>query len=408
VTNLAKIIGLFQRGRTYYLRIVLPLNHPLIAKYKSGRHVRTLGICDYRDAVKRATLIRAEILCGYVALDHKQNPPALLRDVYERWCKAKPRTEDSVACCGRALRHYEAQTPNPPLELLTRNDGDQFRGWLLEQPTTSKTARDRLIWICSLLKYACEDLELIPKNPWQGLDIKSRPTLRRTPWDKENLDKLLTNEIWQLGLLPKDKKAGGIAIYWIPLLALFTGARCAELCQLETKNIQVIDGVPVIVITDGGEGQRLKTWDSERIIPIHSSILELGFMDYVNSQKSPLLWNDLIRRKERPGGIFSQYFGMLRKRLGIPPHIVLHSFRHLFRSELVRKQIPERTIDLLLGHQTTGSVGSQVYTHVNINDLKWAVEQFQPDIRVPKITGIDGKLHRPCKNVHSGDTKHAS
>jgi integrase len=108
-----------------------------------------------------------------------------------------------------------------------------------------------------------------------------------------------------LGSLPKDKKAGGIAIYWIPLLSLFTGARCAELCQLETKNIQVIDGIPVIVITNSGEGQRLKTWDSERIIPIHSRILELGFMDYVTSQKNPLLWNELIRRKERPGGIFS-------------------------------------------------------------------------------------------------------
>ncbi|WP_411882084.1 DUF6538 domain-containing protein [Polaromonas sp. YR568] len=99
--------------------------------------------------------------------------PTKLRDIYTRWKESKPRSADSHNAVLRALSAYEEATDNPPLSQLTRAQGDGFRTWLQhpDRKTSSKTARDKLTWVKSLLRYASRDLELLPKNPWEGLEI---------------------------------------------------------------------------------------------------------------------------------------------------------------------------------------------------------------------------------------------
>ena len=226
---MAHLIGLFERGGSYYLRVVLPQHHPLRSRYRSGKVVQSLGKCSYRDALRIGTQRRAEVLWGSRLLTHEPvghiepspsrphapapvpvevKPSVTMREVYDRWIKSSPKSADAIACCGRALKLFEEHTGNPPLNQLTRAQGDQFRAKLRELPTTSKTARDRLNWIKSLLKYASQDLELISRSPWVGLEIKSRTTAPRHPWTAKHLGILLGHEIWQKGILPKDSKAG--------------------------------------------------------------------------------------------------------------------------------------------------------------------------------------------------------
>jgi len=61
---MAVLTGLFQRGSTYYLRVVLPKNHPLKSKYKNGEFVTSLGRCSHRVAATLGTIKRAEVLGG--------------------------------------------------------------------------------------------------------------------------------------------------------------------------------------------------------------------------------------------------------------------------------------------------------------------------------------------------------
>ena len=244
-------------------------------------------------------------------------------------------------------------------------------------PTTSKTARDRFNWIKSLLKYASQDLELIPKSPWVGLEIKSRTTAHRKPWTTEHLGILLSHEIWQKGSLPKDSKAGGLAAYWVPLLGIYTGARCSELCQLMVHDIDTKGTITTIRITDEGEGQNVKSEAGHRTIPIHSELIRLGFLDYVKSVEGHKLWPNLPQREGKPGGYFSQWFGTLRRSLSIPESIVFHSFRHTARSNLSAAGVQETIIDRLLGHESQGSVGARVYTHIDICTLKEAIERLK-------------------------------
>lgn len=390
---MAQLTGLFERGGAYYLRVVLPLHHPLLDRYKSGKVVSSLGRCSHREALRLGTIKRAEILWGEsfhpikidIATDVNRCKGAapdavqhvLLRDVFDLWVNAGRRTADSIAACNRAVKLYEQHTHNPPMNQVTRNLGNEFRSVLQALPTTSKTARDRLNWIKSLLKYAAQDLELIPKSPWVGLDIKSKTTASRQLWSTDWLQKLLGHEIWQNGQLPKDKKAGGLAAYWIPLLALYTGARCSELCQLLVQDIDTTGHVPLIKITDQGEGQRIKTTASVRTIPIHSELIRLGFLEYTSSLKSNSLWPDLPLRDGKPGSFFSQWFGSFRRSLDVPDTLVFHSFRHTVRSSLTRSNVPEPIIDRLLGHESQGSIGARVYTHPQIQQLTQAIETLE-------------------------------
>ena len=390
---MAQLTGLFERGGAYYLRVVLPLNHPLLDRYKSGKVVSSLGRCSHREALRLGTIKRAEILWGVplhplptdIPTDigqHRQaithaRKPVHLRDVYELWVKSSRRTADSIAACNRALKLFEQHTNNPVLSDVSRSLGNEFRSVLQTLPTTSKTARDRLNWIKSLLKFAAQDLELIPKSPWVGLDIKSKTSASRQVWSTDWLHRLLSHEIWQAGRLPKDKKAGGIAAYWIPLLALYTGARCSELCQLRVQDIDTSGHVPVINISDQGDGQRVKTTASVRAVPIHSELTRLGFLDYVRTQKSTMLWPDLPLREDKAGSFFSQWFGNLRRSLGVPKELVFHSFRHTVRSSLTRSNVPEPIIDRLLGHESRGSIGARVYTHPQLEQLAQAIETLK-------------------------------
>lgn len=393
---MAHLIGLFERGGSYYLRVVLPQHHPLRGLYRSGKVVQSLGKCSFRDALRIGTQRRAEVLWGSLPpslaktsnYDPASSQPTnftptgvtrsvSMRRVYELWINSSPKSADTVAACARALKLFEEHTGNPPLSQLTRAQGDQFRAKLRELPTTSKTARDRFNWIKSLLKYASQDLELIPKSPWVGLEIKSRTTIHRQPWTTEHLGILLGHEIWQKGSLPKDSKAGGLAAYWVPLLGIYTGARCSELCQLMVHNIDTKATITTIRITDEGEGQNVKSEAGHRTIPIHSELIRLGFLDYVKSVEGPKLWPNLPQREAKPGGYFSQWFGTLRRSLSIPESIVFHSFRHTARSNLSTAGVQETIIDRLLGHESQGSVGARVYTHIDTCTLKEAIERLK-------------------------------
>ena len=323
---MATLTGLFQRGTAYYLRIVLPLHHPLKGQYKNGTVVASMGRCSHREAVLRGTIRRAQVLGGVHIGTSSETPTPpqritvglRLREVYGRWKDSKPRSKDSVNTCLRSVGLFEQFTGNPPLDQLTREQGDGFRAWLqhADRKTTSKTARDRLTWVKSVLKYAARELGLIDRNPWEGIDIDFKTTNKRRPWTDAELKTFFTQPLHTTYSLPTDNKAGADAAYWIPLLGLYTGARVGELAQLRVRDVETSGSCPLLSITDEGDAQSVKSQAGVRKVPIHSELLRLGFLDYVTvikASNADLLWPVLPTREGKPGGYFSQWFGVYRR-----------------------------------------------------------------------------------------------
>lgn len=134
------------------------------------------------------------------------------------------------------------------------------------------------------------------------------------------------------------------AWFWLPLLAVYTGARLNELGQLERSDV-VWGEIPYLNITtdtteDNDEdapprrAKTLKTENSKRRVPLHPRLLELGFRSYCQSSNAFHLFPDLphenLRRDETPTQDFSRDFGRYLRKLGLRRGVKFHSFRHLF------------------------------------------------------------------------------
>jgi integrase len=141
--------------------------------------------------------------------------------------------------------------------------------------------------------------------------------------------------------------------YWIPLLAAFTGARLNELGQLTPNDIkQDKDGTWYIDITDTPDDdeemidtKQLKNKESRRIVPVHSKLIELGFIEFAKSQKNIAasnLCNIQPAKADKYGKAPGQWFNSnyLREYLEIADKaVVFHSFRHLFITTLAQSII---------------------------------------------------------------------
>jgi len=382
------------------LKAVLPLVQAQAAKLGIHLDAKTPGARDalvlclkaYRKAHRERTLrdvgevvetppMPPAALPSPVA---KQEKPKTLRDVFDRWGRSgvTPRSADSVQAMERTLRQFEAQHPGVPLADISRSMGDLYRAWLLRNCKTPKTARDRLTGIKTLMKYAATTLEWTQRHTWAGLDIKAPTSARRRPFTDDELKKLFSTALHTSYVLPAAPKAGRDAAYWIPLLGAFTGARLGELCQLRTADVQTIEGMPVLVLTDDGEGQSIKSAAGHRTVPIHSELLRLGFMEYTKATKEARhdsLWPHLPLRKGKPSDYFGRWFRGFREELGLhgPGLPTFHYFRHTVRPLMRRAGFSDSTQDKVTGHETQGSVGTVVYDHWTLKEIQAAVEAIK-------------------------------
>lgn len=330
--------------------------------------------------------------------------PKTLRDVFDRWKLSgdSPRKEDTIKAMDRALKQFEGQHPEVPLKDITREMGDAYLSWLRANSGTTKTARDRLTAIKSLLKYAHRTLEWSQRHTWEGLDIKSKTTNKRRAITADEMGKLFGTELHTRHALPKSKQAGREAAYWIPLIGAYTGARAGEVCQLRTADVQTVGDIPALVLTDDGEGQSIKTDAGNRTIPIHSELIRLGFLGYAEAMRKAghvSLWPALPRREDRASDYFGRWFRDFRKALGMdgPGQPTFHYFRHTVRPLMRRAGFDSKTRDLVTGHETAGSVGDAVYDDVMMEELQPAVEA----IRYPALASL------PVVSPHASKASHA-
>lgn len=190
------------------------------------------------------------------------------------------------------------------------------------------------------------------------------------------------SDLRSLYALPKTKQGGRDAAYWIPLLGAFTGARLGELCQLRTVDVQTVEGIPALALTDDGEGQSIKTEAGHRTIPIHSELIRLGFLDYAKAMAdagNESLWPALPIRKGKPSDYFGRWFREFRKELGMDGTGApsFHYFRHTVRPLMRRAGFDAMTRDLITGHEAGGSIGDRVYDGLLLAELRPAVEAIQ-------------------------------
>ena len=203
--------------------------------------------------------------------------------------------------------------------------------------------------------------------------VPKRSSNNRVPFSTEDLTRIFMSNEYLGG---KFKRSSD---YWVPLIALFTGARLGEICQLSISDIREIDGVLCFDINENEEYKSIKSKQgSARTIPVHKILISLDIKGYIDYLKK-LNQNRLFPLERRTA---LNKFDAIQKRIanrfktvGILSDQystrVFHSFRHTVRTQLVDQNIEERTIDSIVGHSSAErSIGSKVYTHSKLTKQK--------------------------------------
>jgi integrase len=168
--------------------------------------------------------------------------------------------------------------------------------------------------------------------------------------------------------------AGKHAAFWIPLLALFTGARREELAGLLIDEVGNIDGTIFLDFKDN-KLRKLKNEASERKTPLHSELMRLGFQNYVSVVKesgAEQLFPGLVRSD----GFSDWFIPHVKSRIGATGFLQdLHSFRHTFKTAARNVPLATEIHDAITGHTTPG-VGSQYGSIAGVKTLKREIDKI--------------------------------
>jgi len=275
-----------------------------------------------------------------------------------------------------------------------------------DQPSyiSPKTQRDYFIGLTAILTHAVE-MEWLPANPLRKKMVSRLlpKAKKRKPvvYSPDELTELFQSEefLSQRQGKMKDGTAAQ-ARFWVPLFCLFHGVRSNEACQLLVVDVVERDGIPCILIREeddeGTRVKRLKTSSSERILPIHSKLLEIGFLRFVDSLRNSnqkFLFPELSRiEPRRKADAIGKWFARLKETvLGYPPGQrtkTLHSFRHLWRDQARNAEI-EDGIQFALGGWSDSqnrNSAADYGTGYGIDILKSAVDKISyPDVDLSRL-----------------------
>ena len=160
-------------------------------------------------------------------------------------------------------------------------------------PMSSANVNEYMNKLSTLFNWALRE-EWISRNPANGLRIAKatgKPEQRK-PFSTEQLNYIFNAPLYRgcrddgNGYAIEGRARPRRARFWIPLIGLFSGARLNEICQLHTADVRQIDGVWCFdVRADPANGKNLKTAGSQRLVPIHPMLKEIGILTYLKDRE---------------------------------------------------------------------------------------------------------------------------
>ena len=402
VRSSRNISGLIVRGRVFYLRLRVP--RTLQEKVGRTHFWRSLGTSKWDEAVREARLVGAQFETllrqaegrglSPVRFDHdlrdvgetilptvSAKAGRTLREVFKlhQSDPSKVRTPktalayentfevigavidlDAPICdisrddCRRLLETLRWVPSNPTKrypKLSIVQAAEMAKRKKLTTTLNPATINAYLNRLSSVLNFAMNE-GLIDRNPTRGLKVADpvRARDKRLPFSPQQLQRIFNAPLYrgclndEAGYATPGPNRPRRGRFWVPLIGLFSGMRLNEICQLDVADVQEVDGVWCFHIRldpAGEHDKRLKTGASERLIPIHPMLLDIGILAYASERRSEggLKFFPELRRSTTGyySDPFSKWFRRFLKSAGAnSPRTCFHSFRHCFRDELRR------------------------------------------------------------------------
>ncbi|EHH67469.1 site-specific integrase [Gluconobacter morbifer] len=173
----------------------------------------------------------------------------------------------------------------------------------------------------------------------------------RLPYSLEDLKSIFALPVFVKG--ERSAAGAGEAAVWLPILALYSGARLNELGTLRIRDVVREDDIDVLHILTG------KTVNAARRIPIHNEVKRLGFLRYVEGRRLsgdglddllfPMIRAETSKGK-KPTSPFSNWWGREARKAVPELNKSFHSFRHTAKRALRNAGVDKTLRDAVMGH----------------------------------------------------------
>jgi len=231
----------------------------------------------------------------------------------------------------------------------------------VDNPMDKRTV-NKLIQRCSSwLNWVIRNGYYTERNIFHGKSIpsnKGKNTITRQPFTDKQL-KLIFNKGYLQRTLNSTSPCKFV-FYWIGILGLHHGTRLQETSQLYISDIYPLNKIWVIDINDNTKDKKLKTPNSKRIIPLHQTLIDLGFLDYLHileQNSKERLFHELTLGRDGYTKNPSRFFNDYLRELGIKSATEkydFHSLRHNCNNELIQKDVGVEYRNDYLGWGQTG------------------------------------------------------
>ncbi len=309
--------------------------------------------------------------------------------------RARPARTDKDA--ETFLDSLTAYLPKARPATLTRAEVTE---WLRHERETrdnsAKTLEKKGTLVGAMFSVAVKD-ELLDKNPFASFDYSRFATKEglenpdeREPFTTEQMQRIFSLDE---GLFSVTKKTGGGGYHarvWIPILALYTGARLDEIGSLRISDV-LTEPLPHLYIRKG------KNQSSVREVPLHPQLINLGFLKYVEAIRAAgheSLWPHLNTRSETANDseVLGRWFNrFIHEKLALPSTVVFHSFRHTFKDLCRDALIPRDLHHALTGHSVGGeekNVGDDYGKGFALETKLAQMQKINLGLEIPKPTPI--------------------
>ena len=268
-------------------------------------------------------------------------------------------------------------------------ENDDIFSLLTDNPNkvlSKNTIQGYLAVFKEFMRYA-EKEEIISNSMNTSIDSPVRiKHILREPFTADDLHKIFNPNTY---IDPRCRK--NQSKFWVPIIALYHGCRLNEICQLDVNDIVQEKGIPCISINANAPDKSVKNKGSERVIPIHPKLIDMGFLYFVEYQRREhkIKLFDFAKIKR---GLYNcqvqHWFARYLDKIGMSePSKVFHSFRHTFETMATEKRIPPQYQNAICGWAEQG-IGQRLYAH-------------KKDVRVmlEEISKIEYPINRELNNL---------
>jgi len=261
------------------------------------------------------------------------------------------------------FKEFELLFNNPHIKTITDETAITYKQRLISNGLTTARINKSISFFNDLFNYTIQNKYYNRANPFEKMAISKKGKKRQVKsyqaFTEEELKQIFNskeNYTWYASAHQKIKTD----FYWLPFLALFTGARIGELAALTVSDIKKENDIWFFDITEQDD-QGVKSDNSVRKVPIHKKLIELGFLKYIESlqDKAGLIFPHLITAKSGYAKNTSRRFNedYLTGKLKINnAQKKFHSFRSTFINRMTYLNIHPAMLQSLVGHYEQSKV----------------------------------------------------